>query len=118
MRLCTSYWIHDPYMLCLTSDLNLLQNFRGNRNSAIQLQWATKLLRLTSDLNLFQIQSAPSLSYARHEATRELPLHLAMHFMKPLVSSSLFKFFPMNTILQRLSSSSFHSPSMEFAKSM
>mmetsp|Transcript_79101 Transcript_79101/g.246318 ORF Transcript_79101/g.246318 Transcript_79101/m.246318 type:complete len:209 (+) Transcript_79101:164-790(+) len=41
-----------------------------------------------------------------------------MHFMKPAVSSSLFRFFPMKIILQRRSSPAAHDPCCELANSM
>merc|ERR1712228_1088757 len=46
------------------------------------------------------------------------PNHFAMHFMNPLVSSSLFKFLPMKIILHLRSSPSAQEPCFEFAKSM
>merc|ERR1712061_363855 len=46
------------------------------------------------------------------------PLSFAIHFMKPLVSSSRFKFLPMKTILQRRSSPGCQEPCCELAKSM
>mmetsp|Transcript_28063 Transcript_28063/g.48922 ORF Transcript_28063/g.48922 Transcript_28063/m.48922 type:complete len:86 (-) Transcript_28063:1138-1395(-) len=42
----------------------------------------------------------------------------AMHAMNPVVSSSLFKFLPMKTILHLFSSSAFHAPSIELANNM
>merc|ERR1719401_919696 len=54
-----------------------------------------------------------------HESDRAQPTaHFARHFTKPLVSSSRFKFFPMNTILHRRSSPGCQAPCCEFAKSM
>lgn len=61
-----------------------------------------------------QVQPTPSWNQERTHAFT----HFAIHFMNPFVSSSLFRFLPMNTILHLFSSSGAQDPCCEFAKSM